>query len=68
MQCPRVKIQHPLEKMEHPQPRGRDGLHGSVLVAPQYPPKDPSVNQACGYVQSTIQGGARSPMHHEDRR
>jgi hypothetical protein len=40
------------------QSSGGDDLHESVLVAPQYPPKDPSVNQACGYVQSIIRGGA----------
>jgi hypothetical protein len=53
-----LQVHRPLENVEHSQSSGRDNLHESVLVASQYPPKDSCVNQACGYVQSIIQGGA----------
>jgi hypothetical protein len=44
-------------------------LHESVLVAPQHPSKDPSVNQACGYMQpSSKEGLMLSKIHHEDWR
>jgi hypothetical protein len=36
---------------------GGDDLHKSGVVAPQHPPKDPSVNQACGYVQPSSEEG-----------
>jgi hypothetical protein len=50
--CPQ-KAQHPPRSVERPLSSVGDGddLHVSVLVAPQYPPKNPSINQACGYVQ-----------------
>ena len=50
--------QHPPGSVERPLSSGGDDLRESVLVAPQHPPKDPSVNQACGYVQQIIRGGA----------
>ena len=53
-----LQVQCPQEKVERPQSSSGDGLHRSVPVAPEYPLKDPSVNQACGYVQSILRGGA----------
>ena len=54
MKCVHKRVQRPLYNVEHPQSCGGYNLHKSVLVSPQYLPKDPSVNQACAII---IQGG-----------
>jgi len=36
---------------KRPLSSGGDGFDKSGVIAPQHPPKDPSINQACDYVQ-----------------
>jgi hypothetical protein len=51
------KAQRPPRSVERPLSSGGDSIHESVLATPQYSPKDPSVNQACGYVNPSSEEG-----------
>jgi hypothetical protein len=63
------KPKRPPRSAKRPSSSGGDSLHKIGVVAPQHPLKDPSVNQACAYVQPSSEEGLMwSKMHHEDRR